>query len=295
MNTRFLATLVAIAETGSLAGAARHLNLANASVREQIQSLERDLAVPLLVRRGRALVLTEAGQAVLDQVRDILSKVDDLKHIVQLGKLRGQLRVGSISTALTNVVPQALKIITERHPSVEIKVVPGTSAHLYRRLEHGELDCVLMVQPPFGLPKGMTWHEIRREPLTLFVPSGNRLRKVDEALRSAPLIRMDRDAWTGHIVTSYLKDRNLSLPEIFEMDALEAIIILVGQGLGVTLLPDWGVRGHAASGVRKIPVDEGRYYRSVGLVAPRGPRDSLILLLVQALREGLSEQPSPAR
>ena len=93
MNTRFLATLRAVAHHGSLAGAARQLDLATASVSDQIRALERELSVPLLIRRGRNVVLTEAGQVVLGPAADILATVDELKHLVRLGELSGHLRL----------------------------------------------------------------------------------------------------------------------------------------------------------------------------------------------------------
>src|SRR5215204_823279 len=78
MNTRFLATLRTVAEAGSLAAAARQLNLAVASVSEQIRTLEKDLDAPLLARHGRGVAL---------------------RHVAQVGQPSGLLRVGAIPSA----------------------------------------------------------------------------------------------------------------------------------------------------------------------------------------------------
>lgn len=288
MNTRFLATLRAVAHHGSLAGAARQLNLATASVSDQIGALEKELDAPLLIRRGRNVVLTEAGQAALGPAAEILAKVDELRHSVRLGELSGQLRVGSIGTALVSLMPSALRLMAERHPRIALKVVPGTSAHLYRTLERGDLDCTLIVRPHFPLPKSLFWWEIRREPLTLFAPSSLPGDTAEALLRAAPLIRMDRDAWTGRLVTEYLADAGIPTRDLFELDGAEAIVNVVAQGLGVTLLPDWGVRPPAGTSIRKLVVGDDRYARSVGLLSARGPSEGLARALAAVLKEALA-------
>src|SRR3954470_10261629 len=132
MNTRFLATLRAVAHHGSLAGAARQLNLATASVSDHIRALEKELNTTLLIRRGRNVALTEAGQVALGPAVDILLRADELKHLVQLGALSSHLRVGSIATELISIIPPALRLMAERHPRLLLKIAPGTSLHLYR-------------------------------------------------------------------------------------------------------------------------------------------------------------------
>ena len=288
MNTRFLATLRAVAHHGSLAGAARQLNLAAASVSDHIRALEKELNATLLIRRGRNVALTEAGQVVLGPAADILLKVDELRQLVQLGELSGHLCVGSIATALISIMPSALRLMAERHPRILLKVVPGTSAHLYRTLERGDLDCALIVHPPFPLSKSLFWCEIRREPLTVISPGDLPGDTAEDLLRTAPLIRMDRDAWTGRLINEYLADADISTRDLFEMDAAEAIINLVSQGLGVTLLPDYGIRPPLGRSIRKLAVGGDRYARSVGLLSRRGPSEGLARALATAMEEGLA-------
>jgi DNA-binding transcriptional LysR family regulator len=283
MNTRFLATFCAVAEAGSLAGAARRLNLANASVSEQIAALERTLNATLLMRRGRSVVLTEAGQAILEAAADIVARVEALRPMAQLGQLSGQLRVGAISTALVSIVPPALRAMAEQHPRIELKVLPGTSAQLYRMLEAGELDCALTVRPHFTLPKSIEWQDIRREPMVLLTPATMPGEDPDALLRAAPLIRIDREAWTGRLVNRYLRDRDFPVRELFELDAQEAIVILVAQGMGVALLPDWGIVPPAGPGIRRWPVGQGQYDRVIGLAMAHGPRGKLARSLADAL------------
>ena len=287
MNTRFLATLRTVAEAGSLAAAARHLNLAVASVSEQIRTLEKDLDAPLLARHGRGVVLTPAGEAVVTAAGEVLARVDDLRHVAQVGQPSGLLRVGSIPSALLSIMPKALRAMATRYARVEIKVAPGTSSHLYRMLERGDLDCALTTRPHFALPKSLSWHQVRVDPLALVAPGDLAGGSIEELLRAAPLIRLDRQVWTGRLVTAFLEDRGLAPRELFELDAHEGIALLVAEGLGVALLPDSGLRPPEGKAIRKLPVNDDRYSRVVGLISARGTREGLARLLATTLDESV--------
>lgn len=284
MNIRFLRTFCVVADKGSLAGAARHLGLANASVAEQIRALETSLNAVLTVRRGQGIALTEAGQAVLGAARQIVAQADHLPQIAQAGSLRGRLRVGAISTALIAIMPGALKRLAVQHPDIDMKVVPGTSAGLLAMLGSGDIDCALTVRPPFRLPKSLSWQTVRTEPLVFVAPPGGAVQSIAARLRGSPFIRMDRNAWTGHIVSRFLADRKLDLRELFELDAPETIVILVAESLGVSLLPDWGIVPPVGRALDIVPVDDSRYSREIGIIGHRGPAEALIGAFVGLLQ-----------
>ncbi|MDP4021924.1 LysR family transcriptional regulator [Methylobacterium sp. NEAU 140] len=285
MNTRFLATLCAVADTGSLAAAARALNLSNAAVTEQIRALERELGVRLIQRQGRSVALTSEGFAVVGAGRDILARVSDLKQVVQLNQLRGSLRIGSISTALISIVPSGLRMMAEHYPEIAINIVPGTSSHLQRMLELNEIDCAITVKPRLLLTKGVGWHLVRREPLTLISPHDIDFENVTDYFSSKPLIRMDRNSATGTIVTDFLDHVGISPVELFEMDAQETIVMLVSQGLGISLLPDYGFYTNDQRPIRKIIVSKTCFMRDIGILYRQGAKRALVDALFKSLSD----------
>ncbi len=117
---------------------------------------------------------------------------------------------------------------------------------------------------------------------------------MEDLLRTAPLIRMDRDAWTGRLINEYLADANISTRDLFEMDAAEAIINLVAQGLGVTLLPDYGIRPPLGRSIRKLAVEDDDYARVVGLLSRRGPSEGLARALATATEEASAKAQESA-
>ncbi|SFM67662.1 LysR substrate-binding domain-containing protein [Methylobacterium pseudosasicola] len=276
MNTRFLSTLCAVADTGSLAGAARAIGLSSAAVAEQIQALERGLGVRLVTRLGRAVTLTDEGRAVVGAGREILRRVADLTQVAQLGRLSGTLRIGSVSTALMSVVPPTLRYMAEHHPEIALKIVPGTSSQLLSMLENGAIDCAITVRPAFEIAKEFGWHLIREEPLTLVYPAEFSFGRIEECLSSSSIISMYRNSPTGRIAERFLQDKKIIAKELFEIEAAEVILVLVSQGLGVSLLPDYGFESSRERRIRKVAVGDRAYSRQVGILYRRGARISLI-------------------
>jgi len=286
LNTRFLSTLCAVADAGSLAGAAWAMGLSSAAVAEQIQTLERGLGVRLITRLGRAVTLTDEGRAVVTAGRDILRRVADLTQVAQLGRLSGTLRIGSVSTALMSVVPPTLRHMAEHHPEIALKIVPGTSSQLLSMLEGGAIDCAITVRPTFEIAKEFGWHLIREEPLTLVCPAELPFEGVEACLSSSPMISMYRNSPTGRIAERFLQDKKIVAKELFEIEAAEVILVLVSQGLGVSLLPDYGFESSRERRIRKMAVGDRAYGRPVGILYRRGARISLIDAFHAAIKNG---------
>ncbi len=290
MNTRYLRSLCLVSDLGTISGAARQLGFATASVAEHIRALEGELQAKLLVRRGQGVALTPAGLAVLGRARTIVDDCETLKHVAQLGRPSGRLRVGSISTGLVSLLPKGLRHLTEQFPEISLTVVPGTSSGLFQMLERNEIDCALMVKPPFSLAKELTWQNVRNEPLVLVTPIDHVQGDLRTMCLTAPHIRMDRKAWSGQIIERYLKDNAIEANELFELDAPEIIVTLVAQGMGISLLPDWGISSAGERGIRVTVIDDGTYSRRVGILSRRGPASVLVDSFFESVKAQFEER-----
>ncbi len=281
MDTRFLESLLATIESGSVAGAARRLNLTPAAVTQRIHAIEVEIGATLLTRSGRTMQPTEAGAAVAANLRSLLQQVRDLQSIAGGDVATGVLRLGAISTVVTGLMPAILRQLIEERPRIEIYMAPGVSEQLYQRVVEGDLDAAFIVQPPFALPKSCAWRTLREEPLVLIAPAGTKYTDTPSMLHAHPFIRYDRSDWGGRIIENYLKDAGIRPNERFELDALDAIAVMVGNGLGVSIVPDWAPPWPANVVVRKIPLDASRFTRRLGVVWRRSSvRTSLIQSLI---------------
>jgi DNA-binding transcriptional LysR family regulator len=177
---------------------------------------------------------------------------------------------------MVTLLPDAVRRMREHFRGIELSIRPGTSIQLHRMLEMGEIDCAVMTHPPFPLAKTFFWRGLRVYPLALLGPEDRMQGGIEEILRREPFIRIDQNVWTGRLVTAFLAKRGWSVNSIIEMDGLEVILMLVGRGMGVTLMPDWGAGQYSEPRLRRIVVSDPAYRRETGLLGQRGPREGLI-------------------
>lgn len=239
MNTRFLESFIAVADCGSIAEAARRLNLTSAGLAQRLRILERDLGHSLVTRVGRTVQPTASGLAVLGHARKLIEAARDLRAIAAQKEPAGQLRLGAVATSLTGLLPDIIALLRGRHPRIEYFIQPAASVDLYHGVIAGKLDAALIVRPQFPMPKSTGWMSLRQEPLVLIAPMGIKADDPNRMIETHPFIRYDRNQWGGQIVDRYLRGNALNVQEWLELDALDAIAGLVSRGLGVAIVPDW--------------------------------------------------------
>lgn len=282
MDTRFLQSFVMVVDCGSLAEAARRLDLTPAAVATRIKALEDGLGTALVRRAGRTVKSTEAGLKILEHARRVLRDVRDLHAIANDDVPLGELRLGASASALTGLLPPVLRRLYERHPKLALYIEPGTSSHLYHRVTTGVLDAAVIVEPQFTLPKTCDWRVLVEEPLCVLAPLGMAARDPMELLATEPFIRYDRGMWGGQLADRYLREHHIRPQERMELDALSAIAVLVHQGLGVSLLPDWTPPWPEGLEIVRLPLPAPAPVRRMGLVwTTQGPRAAVARALLQ--------------
>ena len=221
METQFLKSFVAVADHGSMAAAARLLNVTPAAVAQQIRTLEREIGAPLIARAGRSVHVTEPGARILQRARELLRGVADLRSVANDDATAGELRLGAGTNQLTGILPDVLARLVELYPRIQVYVQPGYSPDLYRAVERGELDAAVVLEAPFDLPKTCGWELLREEPLVVLAPRAMAGRDPHELLASEPLIRYDRTQWGGRLAEQYLQAAGIVPHERFELNAFE--------------------------------------------------------------------------
>jgi LysR family transcriptional activator of nhaA len=168
LNLHHLRLFRAVASDGTLTGAARRLNLSQSALSTQLKTLEAALGHDLFERRGRGLLLTEAGRIALDHAEAIFRAADDLTATLRdTGRARRALRVGALATLSRNFQMQFLRPLLGR-ADVEVVLRSGPQAQLLRALEGLALDVVLTNQPP-DRDAASPWliHGIADQPVSL--------------------------------------------------------------------------------------------------------------------------------
>lgn len=291
METQFLNTFVTVVDHGSMAAAARVLNITPAAVAQQIRTLEREIGATLIARVGRTVSVTEEGSRILQRSRDLLRNVADLRSVANDNTVSGELRLGACPTALAGMLPDALARMVETFPLINVFIKPGYSADLYRAVEEGDLDAALVLQAPYVLPKTCEWQLLREEPLVVLAPESMAGRDPHELLASEPLIRYDRHQWGGRQADEYLQVAGIVPRERFELNALNAIAVMVDRGLGVSLVPDWARPWPEGLKVVRIPLPQATVPRRIGVVWSRSSvRVRLVTVFLQESRKAIQAQ-----
>jgi len=150
MEIRQLRAFVAIAEAKTFTAGARRVHVTQAGISMQIRQLEEEVGVPLFTRTPRRVIITEAGERLLERARKILREHDiAILEIAELaGAEHGRLRIGSASAMFaTEQLPAILQKLKARFQNSEITVVSGTSVALVEKIQHGEVDVAFVSLP----------------------------------------------------------------------------------------------------------------------------------------------------
>lgn len=271
-----------VVDRGSMAAAARVLNISPSAVAQQLQALERDLGTPLVARVGRTMCITEQGARILAPARNLLRDAADLRGIAHDGTVTGDLWLGACTTPLTGLLPDILSRFVGNFPQANIHIHAGNSAQLLADVEGGKLDAAFVLEAPFPLPKTCDWHLLREEQLIVLAPRAWAGDNPLQLLRERPFIRYERDLWGGRAADLYLDEVGIVPQERFELNALNAIALMVDRGLGVSLVPDWAPPWPEGIDVARLELPDRRVGRRIGIV---WSRSSVRLRLVTALIE----------
>lgn len=289
MEIKFLETYLAVVDAGSIAAAARILDVAPTTIAQQIKALEKEVGCPLLGRAGHTAKPTEAGYRILDRARLVVREAKDMCTVAASDALpAGPLRLGATYSALMGLLPPALRRWNQRYADIEIFIQPGDSVPLVQRVAEGDVDAAVIGDPLFPFPKSCDWALLREEPLVLVTPASMRVDDPLEVIAREPFIRFDRSFMVGKLVDIFLQQHGINPKAQFELDGTEVIAKFVAEGLGVSILPKCPQVVTQDAGTRHWPLPEPCPTRNVGLL---WLRSSVRAPLSVALRDILLESP----
>ena len=251
MEIRQLKAFIAIVETGTFTAGAGRVHVTQAAISMQIKQLEVELGAPLFVRAPRRVLLTQAGEMLLERARRILREHEAaLNELHELaGAERGRIRIGSASAMVSaNPLPSILKDLRARHPRAEVSLVSGTSEELVEKLLEGDLDVAFVSLPVEA--HGIEAEVLNQDEIVAIGPPNHALagRKVLTAqdLAGEKLILGEKGGNTRRLIDEFFANANLHPVVAMELSRLDAIKGMVEAGLGVGLVPLASVREEVA-------------------------------------------------
>src|SRR5258708_2489599 len=149
METRLLRIFCAVAENGSLVTAAAKLHLTPSALSHALKDLEAQLACRLFDRTGKKLLLNQAGEQFLSDIRPPLAALDDaaesLKRLGKWGQTR--MRVGAAASICQYILPTVIRELKKSHDRLELQIESGDTPELVGLLRAGKVDLGIGLAP----------------------------------------------------------------------------------------------------------------------------------------------------
>ncbi|EDX22977.1 LysR family transcriptional regulator [Streptomyces sp. Mg1] len=182
IEARHLRVLRAVAGTGSFSAAARELGCTQPAVSQQMKALEQSAGTPLLIRTGREMRLTQAGEALVRHAAGILAGLTAAEEeVAAIAGLRaGRVRLVSFPSGSSTLVPTALAAMRAEHPGTRISLVEAEPPRSVEMLREGDCDVALAFRYGGAAHSAAEWEDLVVLPLLTdrlvgLVPDGHRL------------------------------------------------------------------------------------------------------------------------
>lgn len=245
IELRHLRSFLAVAETLHFGRAAARLHITQPPLTRQIQQLEEALGgVRLFDRSRRRVALTEAGESLVAEARQLLDRLGHaVEHTRRVARGEvGRLRIGFITPADYSVLPGLLGAFRRRFPDSGVELLESTGDEQLRLLQQGALDAGILI--PDDRDPGLAWMPLYRERLVAVLPRTRPLARrrgaiPAKALRDEPFVLFPRTLAPSLYdrIIAYTRKAGFSPRVDQEARQMQTIIGLVAGGLGVSIVP----------------------------------------------------------
>jgi DNA-binding transcriptional LysR family regulator len=247
MRTEQLEYIAAIARLGSYRRAAEALHISQPALSESVRSLEKELGVDILERGRHGARISHSGRDLLPRILTVLDSLDQLRQAA--GGLHHNVRmvrVGTVNAATVPLVAPVIREFRETHLGTQVEITGAQQAGIHQGIMEGSLDLGLVnyLAGDDTPPDLESTTLLRGRPVVCMRPD-SRLAAQDAVrvsdLRSEPLIIMRSGYLMHRFVHRLLRDQ---IPAIsYSTDGAEMGKVMVAEGLGVTVLPDFSLAG----------------------------------------------------
>jgi len=228
-------------DKGSFINACADLGYTQSGITHMMNSLEKEVGFPLLLRNNRGIQLTPEGETVLPAIRELVLLNEKLEQQFALirGTESGKVRVGTYPTIACSWLPQIIRRLRESHPGIQVEVQEENSVkRLEKSLQDGRIDlCFASLQPG----QSFDWLDLREDPYLAVLPAAHPLAARERVpagelmgesfFMCKSLDGMDPD------ITGYFESAGVPIRGGSSCNSDNTIVHMVEQGLGVSMLP----------------------------------------------------------
>ncbi|WP_405199020.1 LysR substrate-binding domain-containing protein [Christiangramia sp. LLG6405-1] len=235
--------VLAVAEHKNFTKAAQKVFVTQPTLSMQIQKLEEELDITIFDRTKKPIQLTEVGQKIVQQARNIVNESDRIKDIVdqQKGFIGGIFRLGVIPTIMPTLLPMFIGNFMKKFPKVKLKIEELHTEAIIEKLKEGHLDAAIAATPLQidGIKENVLYYE----PFVPYIPKemdmhSNEKIDIDSLDINKILLLEDGHCFKDGIINLCKANREYDGDQLqLESGSFETLIKLANEGLGMTLLP----------------------------------------------------------
>ena len=273
MNLSALSTLVAILDRGSFASAADEVGCTPSAVSLQMKQLEAYFGQPLFDRSARTVKPTDFAHEAGAVARESIARLRSLRSRPAV-TVSGRVRLGAIASIQADALPQALRLLRDRHPALDIHVSLDDSDRLQSELRAGRVDAAALVRPQSGGSSRLVWHDLLKQPFVMLVPAAAPARPPQDLLQQNGWIRYDTSLTGGRIAARYVRKVFPRVQCVMELRSIDAIVAMVSAGLGVSIVPRPRKALLEAHAVREVGLGRQGPTRQLALVRRRADAEN---------------------
>lgn len=272
MKLRDLEYLIAVAEERHFHKAAARCFVSQPTLSGQLKKLEEELGVLLVDRNNRHIEMTEVGKAIYEQARKVVSETKIIKDIAQTYQdpMSGDLRVGIIPTIAPYLLPLIMPSLSKEFTSLKLWLYEYQTHVLLEKLEHGELDMLILALP---IDKHhFIEYDLFREPFRLALYYKKKLVKKKQIslgdINNMEMLLLEE----GHCLRGHVLDvcqlAGASEGSQFQATSLETLRHMVGEDMGMTLMPELAVPKKTTKKdvVQYVEFSDPKPYRRIGML-----------------------------
>ena len=236
--------VLAVAEYQNFTKAAAHVFVTQPTLSMQIQKLEEELSILIFDRSKKPIELTEIGEKIVHQARNIVNESERMIDVVdqEKGFIGGDFRLGIIPTIMPTLLPMFLKNFINKYPKVHLKIEELTTAEIIIKLNDGHLDAAIAATPL--VQDKIKERVLYFEPFVGYVPKNHRLHSKKQLDRSDLdindiLLLEDGHCFRDGVINICKSLKNNAATDSFQVESgsFETLIKLSNEGFGMTLLP----------------------------------------------------------
>jgi LysR family hydrogen peroxide-inducible transcriptional activator len=292
MTITQLKYVLAVAEHKNFTLAAEKCFVTQPTLSMQIQKIEEELNIQIFDRTKKPIQLTEIGQKIVNQAKNIVNEADRIQDIVeqQKGFIGGEFKLGIIPTIMPTLLPMFLNNFIKKYPKVKLIIEELNTEEIITKLKNGNLDAAIAATP-------LEDEKIKEivlyfEPFVAYIPESHAIFQkeeieIDDLNINEILLLQDGHCFRDGIL-NLCKNRNETGLKSFQIESgsFETLIKLADEGLGTTLLPYLHTLDLKESDKLKLRhFKEPKPAREVSLIYPKS---ELKIQIIDALRSSIS-------